>query len=74
MYKSNYSTILHTDATSDDVIYRLNTVPEINSTGCLTESMVIGDRIIKKLGVVDVLQYTSPGNNIPSGTCCANKV
>ena len=30
IYKSNSDAILHTDATSPDVISRINTVPEIN--------------------------------------------
>ena len=73
-YKSNDSAILHIDTTRPDIIARITTVPERKSTGCLTEAMVIWYGIIKKEDVADVLPDTSPGNNIPSGTCCANKV
>ena len=39
----------------------------MNSIGCLTESMVVGDGIIKKVDVVDALAGTYNGNNIPAG-------
>ena len=36
--------------------------------------MVIGYGIIKKRDVVDVLQYTFTGNNIPEGTLWVKKI
>ena len=59
-YKSNYDAILHTDEKSTDFIDRITTVPERNPTGCLTEAMVIGDVIIKKGYMVNVLPDTYP--------------
>ena len=73
-YESNYGEILHTDATSPDFIARITIVPEIKSTGCLNESMVIGDGLNNKFYVVDMFPYTYPGNNIPSGTDWVNRV
>ena len=67
IYKSSSGAIIHTDATSPDVIDRIATVPERNSTGCLTETILIGYVIIKTGDVVDVLPDTSPGNNILTG-------
>ena len=72
--KSNASAIIHTDAKSLGVIASITTVAEIKSTFCLDESMFIGYGIIKKGDVVDVLPYTSPGNNISAGTGWAKKV
>ena len=43
----------------------ITTVPEINSTVCMTKSIVIVDEIIKNGDVVDVFPDTPPGNNIP---------
>ena len=74
IYKSNAGAILHTDKKSLGVIDRINIVPERKSTGCLTEAMVVGHEIIKKVDVVDVLPDTYPGNNIPEGTVWVNKV
>ena len=68
IYKSNSGSILHTDATSPNVIVRITTVPKRQSTGCLIQAMIIGYEIIKKRNVVDVLPNTSPVNNIPTGT------
>ena len=73
-YKSNAGEILHNDATSTDIIARITTIPEIKSTGCLTKAMVIGDGIINKGYVVDVLKDTSPGNDILGENCWMKKV
>ena len=73
-YKSNSGAILDTDAKIIDYISRITIVPEIKSTGCLTDAVVIGDGIIIKGDVVDVLSDTSPGKNIITGTCWVNKV
>ena len=67
-YESNAGAVLHTDATSPNVIVRITTVPKRQSTGCLIQAMIIGYEIIKKRNVVDVLPNTSPVNNIPTGT------
>ena len=67
-------TILHTDATSPDDISRITTVPEIKLTGCMTGAIFIVDGIIKNGYVVDLLSYTSPGNNIPTENGCVKKV
>ena len=72
-YKSNVGIILHTDATSPDVIAKITTVPERKSTGCLTDT-VIWYGIIKKGNVVDVLPYSSTGNNIPEITGWVKKL
>ena len=73
-YESNVIAIIHTDATGTDVIYRITTIPERSSTGCLNEAMVTRYGIIKKGDVVDVLPDTSPGYNILEGTGWTNKV
>ena len=73
-YKSNSGAILDTDAKIIDYISRITIVPEIKSTGCLTDAVVIGYGIINKGDVVDVLLDTSPGKNITTGTCWVNKV
>ena len=73
-YKSNNSAVVHTDATSHDVIDRITTFIERKSMGFLTEAMVIGDGIIKEVDVVDVLLDTCPGNNKLTGTGWSKKV
>ena len=54
IYKSNVVVIIHSDETSPDFISRINTFLERNPTGCLTEAMVIGYGMFKKVYVVDV--------------------
>ena len=46
----------------------------MNSIGCLTESMVVGDGIIKKVDVVDVSPDTYPRNIRPARTGWLDKV
>ena len=41
IHKSNFVAILHTDATSPDGIHRITLVPEIKSTGCINDAMLI---------------------------------
>ena len=74
IYKSNVVVIIHSDETSPDFISRINTVLDRNPTSCLTEAMVIGYGMFKKVYVVDVQPDTSPGNNITSETGWVDKV
>ena len=52
-YESNVGAILNTDETSPDFMVRINTVTEIKSTCCPTETMAIVYGIIKKGDVFD---------------------
>ena len=67
-YKSNAGAIIHTGATSSELISSITTIPDKKSIHCATEATVLGDKIIKIGDAVDVVPDTSPGNNRPAGT------